>query len=123
MLGGYFVYKIDSFYLENHLMYSEDSAEGFSIIAADDLDTIVNKLEAYKEMEGIYPEKLELLKKAYPEIRITDPLLERNPKIHKFLGYYYKQNGSGYILFSSGKDGIPNTSDDIYPRHTLKPSN
>jgi len=48
-------------------------------------------------------------------------LLSRN-SVNKKTKFNYKRVGSKYYLFSSGIDGIPNTSDDIYPTITAADS-
>lgn len=120
MLIGIGIMIADNNHLKHELEYGEDAAAAFSIIAADEIDIIVKKLEVYKLHEGQYPDSLEQLKMVFPEISIMDPLLGRNPKPHKSINYYYKRSGEKYILFSAGIDGIPNTQDDIYPRKPLR---
>jgi hypothetical protein len=119
-VGGFFLIKVDSYYLRNRMRYGKDSENLDILLARDGLDEIAKSCESYKLKHGEYPDSLQQLKKENSFLSITDPLLDRNPKAHKFLNYYYKKTDQGYILFSSGVDGIPNTKDDIYPRKNLK---
>jgi hypothetical protein len=119
-LGGLVLIKVDSYYLERDLKYGKATENGFVLIAADELDQITKSLQEYKSKYDSYPDSLQQLEKEYPFLSITDPLLGRNSEIHKTINFNYKRTEEGYILFSSGVDGIPNTKDDIYPRTHLK---
>lgn len=119
-IGGWFVFKLDSYYLQQDLKYGKDVGNLFALQAADDLDQIAQRCEKYKLKYGNYPDSLQQLKKEYPSLEIMDPLLGRNSAAYKSINFHYEKKGQGYLLFSSGIDGIPNTSDDIYPRKNLK---
>lgn len=119
-IGGIFLMKLDEYYLKQKIMYGKDFENIAVKEAVNDLDEITQKLERYKLKYGDYPDSLQQLGDESPFFSIKDPLLTRNPKVHKFLYYYYKKTADGYSLFSSGRDGIPNTKDDIYPRTHLK---
>jgi Type II secretion system (T2SS), protein G len=119
-VGGIFLVKLDNYYLEQKIMYGKEF-ENFAVQeVANDLELISKNLEHYKLKYGDYPDSLQQLKDENPFLSIKDPLLTRNKQAHKFIFYYYQKANDGYSLFSSGRDGIPNTSDDIYPRTHLK---
>ena len=118
--GGILLLKLDEHYLSQELKYGIDTGNGFSVLAEDDLDKIVQHLDLYKLQHGGYPDSLQQLKKQDPTLNIIDPLLGRNSAAHKFINYYYQKKDDSYILFSSGIDGIPHTKDDLFPRKPLK---
>jgi hypothetical protein len=120
MTGGIALIKIDSYYLRRELMYGKATENLLAVQALNDLDDIVRNLELYKLRYQHYPDSLQQLEKQNPALVIKDPLLGRRPSAHKFVNFYYSRNDDKYILFSAGKDGIPNTTDDIYPRKPLK---
>jgi hypothetical protein len=113
--GGWFIKIAAEKNLEYETKYGEDFSEMFSEWSLKNLDSISNKLEEYKVKRGKYPENLSVLKGQYPELDITDPLLNRNPEAHSQFNFYYRLSGEKYALFSSGVDCIPNTADDIFP--------
>ena len=100
---------------ENILKYDKDTGIALVSLSRFFLDSLVSNLEEYKMTNGCYPMNLDELKKYYPGLVITDPLLERNPEVHEGLEYFYYKKGESYVLFSAGIDGIPNNRDDIYP--------
>ena len=118
--AGILLLKLDGYYLNRDLKYGKEHDNDFSLLAADDLDKIVQHLDLYKLQHGEYPDSLQQLQKQDPTLNIMDPLLGRNSAAHKFINYYYQRKDDSYILFSSGIDGIPNTKDDIYPRKAIK---
>jgi hypothetical protein len=120
MGGGILLMKLDAYYLSQDLKYGKEHDNDFSLLAADDLDKIVQHLDLYKLQHGVYPDSLQQLEKQDPTLNIMDPLLGRNSAAHKFINYYYQRKGDSYTLFSSGIDGIPHTKDDIYPRKPIK---
>jgi hypothetical protein len=121
MAGGLILLKIDMWYFINRVPYFEDAVNGRVMLSADNLDSIDVKLKVYKERTGSYPDSLQELKKVFPNLRITDPILAFNQNLNKQAHeFHYKKEGNSYVLFSVGKDGIPNTADDIYPRRPLK---
>jgi len=119
-VGGIGIGYLISSTLKHEFMYGEEAGNMISRFAVDDLDFIAKKLELYKSVHGSYPDSLAQLKKENRGLNIADPLLTRNPKAHKFLNYFYEKKGDTYILFSSGVDGIPYTSDDLFPRKPLR---
>ncbi len=80
-----------------------------TIITRDGLKTMRIALELYREEEGEYPNVLEeiLLKKGITERSVIEDAWGRDYQYHKL--------GTGYVIFSKGRDGKPYTSDDIYP--------
>ena len=102
--------------LTQEIKYDKGAAKLMALVAADELNRIAIKLELYKLKYKDYPDSLEQLKKEYPQIHLEDPLLTRNPEIHKMLYFYYRRVGDKYELFSSGIDGIPRNQDDIFPQ-------
>jgi len=118
--GGMLLIKLDTVYLKNRMKYSKDVENSFTLLAANELDEIAQSLQKYKLKHGYFPDSLQQLEKEDVFLSIKDPLLARNPEAHRTLYFNYKKTEAGYILFSSGPDGIPNTKDDIYPRTHLK---
>jgi hypothetical protein len=80
------------------------------------LDNLMKDVEFYKLQIGIYPGSLEEAKKNSDAVWLTDPI--QNNLGRKSNKYYYKKVGDKYYLFSTGKDGIAFTDDDIYPTIT-----
>lgn len=72
------------------------------------LSKVVSLLEHEKETTGKYPEQLETI------IR-NNPLLKNVHMDYWNRAFFYERHPSGerYILYSLGKDGKPNTEDDI----------
>lgn len=79
------------------------------------LNTLFKTIEFYKVENGVYPDSLEQLKKDDKTLSIYD-FMTMSSVSHKMVLYNYSKSGQKYHLFSSGLDGIPNTSDDIYPQ-------
>ena len=121
MAGGLILLKIEMWYLTNVLPYTEAAVNGRVMLSAANLDSIDAKLKVYKERTGSYPDSLHELKRVFPNLSITDPVLAFNPNLKKQADeFHYKKEGNSYVLFSVGKDGIPNTADDIYPWRPVK---
>ena len=74
----------------------------------ENVETIKELLEDEREAFGVYPKELHLIIRNNP-LRVN--LLEdsHGNNFH----YQLSNNGESYRLFSSGKDGKPNTKDDI----------
>lgn len=98
-----------------NLKYGKSSTDSFSKISEKELNELVQNIEYYKLVNGNYPDSLEQLKKGNETINIYDPLLIRKMDNSINTKFEYKKMDSVYTLFSSGNDGIPYTSDDIYP--------
>ncbi|MDB5005050.1 MAG: hypothetical protein JWQ34_3275 [Mucilaginibacter sp.] len=86
-------------------------SEGFVDMDKGTLNSLVKEIEFYKIQNGKYPENLMQLDIKNQLINVVDPLMSYN----KNNIFNYRQIRSGYTLFSSGMDQIPNTKDDIYP--------
>ena len=88
---------------------SEFGKKGWETHVQMQLNTLIKHIEYYKLENGVYPDSLQQFKSMNEFISITDPT--------QSLGTYYnyKNLGDKYLLFSSGKDRIPNTEDDIFP--------
>jgi hypothetical protein len=90
--------------------------KGFAKIAQTQLNDLVKSIEFYKLQNGSYPDSLQQIETKDSFISIDDPLQTFKQK--KTVTYQYHRIGSKYLLFSVGKDGKPNTPDDIYPTLT-----
>jgi hypothetical protein len=88
--------------------------KGFSKISQMQLNTLVKSIEFYKLTHGQYPDRLQQLKKDDKLAPIIDPVHGLDTKEGTF--YNYQKIGDKYVVFSSGKDGIPNTEDDLFPQ-------
>lgn len=108
--GGFFV---------SGLLYSKYSDVGKVKrveLARFSLNQVMRDVEFYKLQFGYYPDSLQELKFVDNTVFIMDPLSQKGIFARK-LNYlnYKKIDSSHYILFSSGLDQIPHTSDDLYP--------
>jgi type II secretory pathway pseudopilin PulG len=75
------------------------------------LNSLVKDIEFYKNQNGKYPESLQQLEKRDDFVFNVDPI---QGKANSY--YNYVNLGNKYLLFSSGFDGIQNTTDDLYPK-------
>ncbi len=75
------------------------------------LEPLIARIEAYKDKTGVYPDTLLAM------IDPTDPMEKRQILDSWSRFYRYRPTGSSFELSSSGKDGQPDTDDDIryYP--------
>ncbi len=89
------------------------------IFAANELDELEESIEIYRLKYGKYPDNLFQIKKENKSISIIDPISQFGFRSAIPRNFYYVKRGNSYIIFSSGIDGIPNTSDDIYPRKPI----
>ena len=94
--------------------YGKSTGKSFEHVAQMELNNCMKDVEFFKMQHGVYPNSLEQIKANNQLLTIDDPLQTRKfgNKITKF---NYHRVGGNYYLFSSGLDGIPNTSDDLYP--------
>ena len=82
----------------------------------DDFRTISDLLEEYKNKNGTYPsEEDNGLSTAWLTLR-RGQAIPKDPFDGKTYGYYLIEGG--YVLWSSGPDGLENTDDDIVFRST-----
>jgi competence protein ComGC len=75
------------------------------------LNSLVADIEYYKLENNQYPDSLSQLVSIDKFIFIGDPLQSKANT-----NFNYKKVGEKYLLFSSGKDEIENTNDDLYPK-------
>ncbi len=87
--------------------------EGFATLDQTQLNDLVKTIEFYKMQNGVYPDSLKQVETKDSFTSTDDPL--QSFKTKKSVHYQYHKVGNKYLLFSVGKDGIPNTKDDIYP--------
>jgi hypothetical protein len=80
--------------------------------ARESLSNLAKELEFYKYENGAYPDSLQQLERGGHLVFISDPT---QPTFKKPIYFQYQDLGDHYTLFSVGPDGIPHTSDDIYP--------
>jgi len=78
------------------------------------LTQLVADVELYKLQRGHYPDSLVQLHEINVFAPVTDPIQNFNLRSGRY--FNYGRVGDKYYLFSSGTDGIPNTSDDLYPK-------
>ena len=74
------------------------------------VEPLISRIEAYKSERGAYPDRLQAL------IDPMDPIEKRQILDSWGRLYIYRRTGSSFELSSAGKDGIPQTEDDI-PYH------
>jgi hypothetical protein len=86
---------------------------GFKDVSQMQLNSLVKNVEFYKLQNGQYPDSLQQLLKDDKFAPINDAIQIDKHRQNTY--YNYKRVGDKYLLFSSGQDGIPNTSDDLYP--------
>jgi len=94
--------------------YSPSGRSNWTAFNKPALDQLVKNIEFYKKQHGIYPDSLEELTKEQEFLSIYDPV-QTFTKSSFGKKYYYKNEGNKYMLFAMGVDGIPFTSDDIFP--------
>ena len=105
-----------SFSFFSRLRPVSDKSNSIAITIANKLDETADFLEYYQLRYGHYPDSLGELRKLDLGISLNDPFARQ-----KGANFFYKLAGEKYILFSVGKDGIPGTEDDIYPRKPILP--
>jgi hypothetical protein len=116
-LGLIFTVGIYS-YLFYDLKYGEGTGRAFARISKKELNILVKDINMYKAKFGEYPDSLEQLKKIDPLAMIEDPVLVRKMDKNINVKFVYSKEDNKYKLFSVGIDGVPNTTDDIYPTST-----
>src|SRR6478735_6223854 len=84
--------------------------KGFEDISQMQLNSLVKNIEFYKLSHGQYPDNLKQLLEDDKMAPINDAAQGMNIKGNTC--YNYEKKGNNYSLFSSGQDGIPNTTDD-----------
>ncbi len=91
--------------------YSGTGKKASEKIAQIQLNDLLKDIEYYKLQKGNYPESLKQLEKPNEPVAINDPTQSGLGKDY----FNYKNLGDKYTLYSSGRDQIKNTVDDIYP--------
>ncbi|HVU97302.1 MAG TPA: type II secretion system protein GspG [Puia sp.] len=94
--------------------------KGFEDISQMQLNSLVKDIEFYKLAHGQYPDSLQQLLIDDKLAPIFDAAQGMNSKENSY--YNYDKVGNQYLLFSSGKDGIPNTKDDMFPQVAIADS-
>jgi len=94
--------------------YSDVGAKDFEYFSQLRLNNLVKAIEFYKLTKKQYPDNLYQLQQSDPSVIIDDPIMFRGKKVSN-TKFNYKKTDTGYIVFSSGKDKIPDTADDIFP--------
>jgi hypothetical protein len=116
IFGILFTIGIYSF-LFYYVKHGDLSKKGFAELSQMQLNSLVKDVEFYKMQHGQYPDSL-------PQLLSDDKLAPVNDVIQSVQMrqdpyYNYQKVGDKYLLFSSGQDGIPHTSDDLYPQITI----
>lgn len=116
VLGIAFTVSIYSslFYAVEHTSIFKESEK---LMSKTFLNELVKEIEFHHLENGQYPDSLQELIKKDKFISIYDPLQSKGLKSSVF-GYERRENY--YNLYSVGKDGIPNTKDDFYPKISKK---
>ncbi len=94
--------------------------KGFENISQMQLNSRVKNIEFCKRSHGQYPDRLEQLRDDDKLAPINDAAQGMN--IKEIAYYNYEKIGEKYVLFSSGQDGIPHTTDDLFPQVTITDS-
>lgn len=87
---------------------------GFEDISQMQLNRLIKDVEFYKLSHGDYPDNLKQLQDEDKLTPINDPVQGLSGGGQAY--YNYEKLGDHYLLFSSGKDGVPNTRDDLFPQ-------
>ena len=89
--------------------------DGFAKISQKNLNSLIPSIEYYKIKNGHYPDTLRQVLSVDQMAPVIDPLQETIGQ--RGDGYFnYKRLGDKYYLFSSGKDRLPFTNDDLFPQ-------
>ncbi len=113
-LGGMIITFLAYGFLYYRLEYSDVGAKDFEYFSQLRLNNLVKAIEFYKSRKSQYPDNLYQLQQSDPAVIIDDPIMFRGKKASN-TKFNYKKTDTSYIVFSSGRDKIPNTADDIFP--------
>jgi len=91
---------------------SDTGRKQWALLSQMQMDRLVKDIEFYKIQSGRYPDSLQVLSTEDSMVNIHDPVFGMT-KMNTI--FNYEKKGDHYKLFSSGRDGIKNTSDDLYP--------
>jgi hypothetical protein len=94
--------------------------KGFADISQVQLNSLTKNIEFYKLQHGQYPDSLQQLLNDDKFAPITDAIQLNQRRENS--SYNYRKTGDKYLLFSSGQDGVPNTSDDLFPQIAVSDS-
>jgi hypothetical protein len=97
-----------------HYNFTLSGRKNWTAFCQPQMDQLVKNIEFYKKEYGRYPDSLEQLANDQQFLFINDPVQVFTKSAYGNK-YIYKNEGSRYILFSMGVDGIPHTKDDIFP--------
>lgn len=86
----------------------------WTVFCRPNLNQLVKNIEFYKREYKVYPDSLEELTTDQEFLSIVDPV-QAFTKSAYGNKYFYRKQGTKYILFAMGIDGIPFTGDDIFP--------
>lgn len=100
--------SIDKF-ISNTTLFKEKE----NVIAKELLSDLVRNLEAYKNENGAYPVALQYLTYFNAHAPIKDPISRSGDRYRNQFNYILRD--SIYVVFSSGQDRVPFTSDDLFP--------
>ena len=83
------------------------------------MTSLVRNIEYYKLQKGSYPDSMQSLRDNFKEGELVFSFTPSGPMTvgNKPRDFYYEiiNNGKNYYLFSVGADGIPFTTDDLFP--------
>jgi len=111
-----FVYSSLFYAMKNASIFKK----GFADISQMQLNSLTKNIEFYKLQHGQYPDSLQQLLDDDKLAPITDAIQLNQRRENS--NYNYQRIGDQYLLFSSGQDGIPNTSDDLLPQVAVRDS-
>jgi hypothetical protein len=94
--------------------FTPSGKNNWTTFCKPNMDQLVMNIEFYKKEYHVYPDSLEQLTKEQQFLSIYDPV-QTFTKSKYGNHYIYKNEGTKYILFAMGVDGIPYTQDDIFP--------
>jgi len=89
-------------------------------LALAKLDLIIEEIEYFKVLNGVYPNNLRELRQFNSKTAMyLDPLANEKECLNEF--YYYKySSGKSYVFRSVGADNTLFTSDDVTPKIAIK---
>jgi hypothetical protein len=88
--------------------------KGWQDLSQMQMNTLVKHIEFYKLEHGQYPDSLQQLLLDDKLAPVNDPIQGLKTKGNSY--FNYNKIDDKYSVFSSGQDGVPNTSDDLFPK-------
>jgi hypothetical protein len=114
--------NVGFYFLIFHFMLAKFSSrmDVDQFLSRKDLRETVIALEFYKQVHSQYPVDLKVMVSKDPGSAFNTFFLYDNSSSFPagpltFHHYLLAPDGKGYSLFDVGKDGLPGTTDDIYP--------